>query len=54
MLTRCLFMFEANNLNPDSIKWAKTVTHQLSQDTCINLVEGSEDNHEVVFTDGDG
>ena len=54
MLTRCLFMFEANNLNSDAIKWAKTVIHQLSQDTCINLVEGSEDNHEVVFTDGDG
>ena len=47
-------MFEANNLNSDAIKWAKTVIHQLSQDTCISLVEGNEDNHEVVFTDGDG
>ena len=54
MLTRCLFMFEASNLNTDAIKWAKTVIHQLSQDTCINLIEGSEDDHEVKFTDGDG
>ena len=47
-------MFEASNLNPDAKKWAKTVIHQLSQDTCINLIEGSEDDHEVKFTDGDG
>ena len=52
MLTRCLFMFEASNLKTDAIKWAKTVIRQLSQDTCINLIEGSEDDHEVKFTDG--
>ena len=54
MLTQCLLMFEADSLNSDAKKWAKTVIHQLSQDTCINLVEGSKDDHAVKFTDGDG
>ena len=54
MLTQCLLMFEADGLNSDAIKWAKTVVHQLSQDTCINLVEGSEDDYEAGFTSGSG
>ncbi|XP_020620509.1 astacin-like [Orbicella faveolata] len=47
-------MFEASSMNSDAIKWAKTVIHQLSQDTCIDLIEGSEDDHEVEFTSGNG
>ena len=47
-------MFEADSLNSDAKKWAKTVIHQLSQDTCINLVEGSEESHEAEFTSGSG
>ena len=54
MLTQCLFMFEADGLNSDAQKWAKTVIHQLSQDTCINFIEGSEDVHEAEFASGSG
>ena len=54
MLTQWLLMFEASSLNSDAQKWAKTVIHQLAQDTCINLVEGSADNHQVEFTSGSG
>jgi len=43
-----------SSLNSDAQKWAKTVIHQLSQDTCINLVEGTEGNHEVTFIAGSG
>lgn len=54
MLTRYLFIFKDSSLNSDAKKWAKTVIHQLSQDTCINLVEGTEGNHEVTFIAGSG
>ena len=49
-----LFPFKASGLNSDSEDWAKTIFHQLSQDTCINFVEGSEDDHDVKFDDGNG